>query len=183
MADNHEALYAVMDKEPRQRFNLSRTFYYFMCRQHVSEGTPELDQLGELTGVDIQPLYRMETYPDEMSLEWALEQAESEEKRQQDLQEAEAAKAVLTSNADRVLAMLEALMTKLATIDNLPSLLDHGWRDTLNSSRYFADFLREAGEGEIDYLGNNFGQDLRVIKRFLEFAKSHGSTTVYFEYA
>jgi hypothetical protein len=183
MADNHEELYAVMDKEPRQRYNLSRTFYHFMCRQHVSEGTPELDQIGELTSVDIQPLYQMETYPDEMSLEWALEQAESEKERQGILQEAEKAKANLTGNIDLVLATLKELMSKLATLDNLPSLLDHGRRDTLDSPRYFADFVREAGEGEIDYLDNNFGQDLRVIKRFLEFAKSHGSSTVYFEYA
>lgn len=91
MADNQENLYAVMEKEPRQRYSLSRTFYHFMCRQHVSAGTPELDQLGKLTGVDIQPLYQMETYPDELSVEWELDQAESQKERRQILQAAKAA--------------------------------------------------------------------------------------------
>lgn len=184
MAENQEELYTVMqDTNSRHRYQLSRTFYHFMCRQHVATGEPELNQLGGLTGVDIQPLYEMETYPEEMGLEWQLEQAKSKKERQQILREAEAAKAKLVGNVDRVLVTVEALLNKLATIDNLPDLLDASRLDTLHSSSYFANLLREAGEGEIDYLDNNFGQDLRVIKRFVELAKSHGGTTVYFEYA
>lgn len=184
MADNQEELYAVMQEtNSRHRYQLSRTFYHFMCRQHVATGEPELDQLGELTGVDVQPLYEMETYPEEMGLEWELEQAKSKKERQQILWEAEAAKAKLVGNVDRVLATVEALVSKLATIENLPDQLDASRRDTLHSPTYFADLLREAGEGEIDYLDNNFGQDLRVIKRFVELTKSYGGTTVYFEYA
>lgn len=184
MAENQEELYTVMrDTNSRHRYQLSRTFYHFMCRQHVATGEPELNQLGELTGVDIQPLYEMETYPEEMGLEWQLEQAKSKKERQQILREAEAAKAKLAGNVDRVLVTVEALLNKLATIDNLPDLLDASRRDTFHRPSYFANLLREAGEGEIDYLDNNFGQDLRVIKRFVELAKSHGGTTVYFEYA
>lgn len=184
MANNQEELYTIMEETgSRHLYQLSRTFYHFMCRQHVAAGEPELDQLGELTGVDIQPLYEMETYPEEMGLEWSLEQARSKKERQRILQEAEAAKAKLVGNVDRVLTTVEALLSKLATIDNLPGQLDASRHDTLHSPTYFANLLREAGEGEIDYLDNNFGQDLRVVKRFVELAKSHGGTTVYFEYA
>jgi len=41
--------------------------------------------------------------------------------------------------------------------------------------KYFID----KGDG---YLNNNFGQDLRNFKRFVEFAKKRGATTVYFRY-
>lgn len=169
-------------QEPRQRYWLSRTFYYLMCRRSTVTGEPELDQLGELTGVDIQPLYQMETYQNEDALAWALGEARGKREREQIRREAAAANANLAGNLDNVLAIIEGLLSKLMAIDNLPGQLDAGHRDTLNNAVYFADFLREAGTGEIEYLDNNFGQDLRAFQWFLHFAKSHGSTMVYFEY-
>ncbi|KGO85008.1 hypothetical protein Q765_18515 [Flavobacterium rivuli WB 3.3-2 = DSM 21788] len=159
--------------------SLSRTFCDFMCRRVIVEHTPELDQIGNITGVDIIPFYDMEAYPDQEGLEFFLETAESEEERMQILAEAETDKAKVSNNIDLILQILSVLIERLSTIDNLPDLLLETDVDTLNNATYFADFNIDKGEG---YIGNNFGQDLRNFKRFLEYAKLHGSNTVWFEY-
>jgi hypothetical protein len=160
LATNQEQLYAVMQSgQPVQRYSLSRTFSHFMSRQHVTSSDPELNQIGALTGVDIQPLYQMEAYRDQVVLEWELEQAESNEERRQIKQKIKAANAALAGNVDCVLATVEALLHKLAPIYNLPNRLDAGRRDTLYNSIYFAAFLREVAEGQDDssYLDHDFG--------------------------
>ena len=58
----------------------------------------------------------------------------------------------------------------------LLQLLDSQWH---TEGEYFSDFLLDKGDG---YINNNFGQDLRNFRRFLEHAKRHGSTTVFFQY-
>ncbi|MBI3235362.1 MAG: hypothetical protein HYZ42_15225 [Bacteroidetes bacterium] len=71
------------------------------------------------------------------------------------------------------------LIDKLNSIENLPSLLLKTEFDTLGIEEYFSAFQGDKGDG---YIGNNFGQDLRNFKRFLEYAKQHGTTTVWFNY-
>ena len=71
------------------------------------------------------------------------------------------------------------MIEKLSTVNNLPSLLLPTDFDSLGSEEYFSSFNIDKGEG---YIGNNFGQDLRNFKRFLEFAKERGTTTVWFNY-
>lgn len=161
--------------------SLSRTFCNMMCRQNVLEGgqEPELEQIGRLTGVDIAPIYEMLNYPEEQGLEFHLSVAENEEERQKILRQAEEEKANLAGNIDKVLATVEGLLSKLADVPNLPSLLDNYEYDTLYSPVYFSDFHLDRENGYID---NSFGQDLRNFRRFLEYAKSKGSTTVYFEF-
>ena len=136
--------------------SLSRTFCNFMCRQFSSRSEPELDQIGRITGVDVSIFYQMERY-------------EHDENSRTNLQ----------GNIDKVFSTLSSLIDKLASIHNLHQLLDHGGYDTLGYADYFTDFNVDKGEG---YIGNNFGQDLRNFKRFLEFAKERGATTVYFDY-
>lgn len=173
---NPEALY----QEEHDYFNehsLSRTFCHLMFRQHNVEGDeePELDQLGRLVDVDIDSLYAMETYPEGVELEWRLESARSEQERQVVLNQAELAKAYLEGNLVAVLGTVEALLSRLATIPDLPQRLTSTW----GHDSYFADFTQDVGQG---YIGNNLGQDLRNFQRFLHYAKSQGSTTVYFSY-
>jgi hypothetical protein len=173
---NPEALY----QEEHDYFNehsLSRTFCHLMFRQHNVEGDeePELDQLGRLVNVDIAPLYTMETYPEGVELEWRLESARSEQERQVVLNQAELAKVHLEGNLVTVLGTVEALLSRLATIADLPQCLTSTW----GHDSYFADFTQDVGQG---YIGNNLGQDLRNFQRFLHYAKSKGSTTVYFSY-
>lgn len=161
------------------KHNLSRTFCNFMCRQNVVSHEPELDQIGKITGVDISPIYEMESYPDEEGLEFVLEEAESEEEKQKILKQAEEDRIKLQGNIEKVLMTVTELIEKLNSIDNLPSLLLNTDFDSLRNQEYFSDFKYDKGEG---YIGNNFGQDLRNLKRFLEFAKERGTTTVWFDY-
>jgi hypothetical protein len=162
-------------------YSLSRTFCNFIGRQNVADVEPELDQIGKLTGVDIMPLYEMETYGSESGeeLEFFIEVAETEEEKQAIRDNAKAAKEKLKGNINRVTDTIAGLLNKLPHIDNLPDLLNHGMRDTLDSKVYFANFSVDTGKG---YIGNNFGQDLRNFKRFLEYAKSKRAQTVYFIY-
>jgi hypothetical protein len=171
---NPEALY----QEDHDYFNghsLSRTFCHLMLRQHNVAGgeESELDQLGHLVQVNIAPLYAMETYPDEEEVMWRAESAGSEQERQVILTQAAEAKAQLAGNLVTVLATVEALLSRLASIPDLPQRLTSAW----GHESYFADFTQDVGQG---YIGNNLGQDLRNFQRFLHYAKSRGSTTVYF---
>ena len=182
ITDNFNKILNSQENEQNDYFDkhcLSRTFCDFMCRRVIVEHTPELDQIGNITGIDIVPFYDMEAYPDEEGLEFFLETAESEEERIQILAEAEADKQKVSNNIDLILQILSLLIEKLSTINNLPDLLLETDIDTLNNATYFADFTIDKTDG---YTGNNFGQDLRNFKRYLEYAKSTGSTTVWFMY-
>lgn len=158
---------------------LSRSFCNIMLRKDIIEGEGEFDQLGRIAGVNVEPLYEMETYPQELNLEYALDRAGSYEERQSVLQEAEAAKAKLVGNLDRVLAMVETLLDKLAKVPNLPDLVDSKQYNDPSTTTYFSDFILDTGNG---YIGNNLGQDLRNFRNFLRYAKSKGSQTVWVEY-
>lgn len=163
------------------KYSVSRTFCNFMCRQSASEGLPELDQIGEITAIDITPLYEMERYKDDNNeeLHFLLETAESEEEKQEILQECRESNAKVAGNINKVENLLTQLLDKLSVVENLPTLLDDNGYDTLNSKVYFADFNEIATQSYID---NNFGQDLRSFKRFVNYAKTKGATTVYFTY-
>jgi hypothetical protein len=175
-ADYHDPKHDYFNKH-----SLSRTFCHLMCRKDVISGEPEFDQIGRITSVDILPIYEMENHGSATGeeLEFFLEAAESDEERLRILDQARQNNENLKGNIDKVLSTIIALIGKLSSIDNLPQLLNDGGYDTLDYKRYFTDFDTDKGEGYID---NNFGQDLRNFKRFLEYAKEKGATTVYFEF-
>jgi hypothetical protein len=157
-----------------KQHSLSRTFCNFMCRQFSSTGEPELDQIGRITSVDISPLYEMETYRHEED-KWYKDDLERILLQEERLKNNEN----LQGNIDTIYFTISTLIEKLATIDNLHQLLNDNSYDTLGYATYFTDFNVDKGDVYID---NNFGQDLRNFKRFLEFAKERGASTVYFEY-
>ena len=183
--DRDEQIFTPDYHDPKNNYldkhSLSRTFCNFMSRQHVTLGEPELDQIGKLTAVDISPIYEMETYKEENGeeIQFYLEAAESEEERQKILEQAKQSRENLRGNVDKVLTTINQLIERLSTIDNLHELLNNYGDDTLGYKSYFTDFNVDKGQG---YIGNNFGQDLRNFKRFLEYAKSKGANTVYFSY-
>ncbi len=183
VTNNYEELHSAdYDDEKNDYFHkhtLSRTFCNFMCRQNVVSHEPELEQIGKITGVDISLIYEMESYPEEEGLAFFIEKADSEEEKQKIRKKAEEDKAKLQGNIDQVLLTITELIEKLNSIDNLPSLLLPTDFDSLGNEEYFSSFKVDKGEG---YIGNNFGQDLRNFKRFLEFAKDKGTTTVWFSY-
>ena len=161
------------------KHSLSRTFCSLMCRQDVINHECELDQIERITGVNVYPIYEMQSYPEQQSLSFHLEMAKSEEERRIILENAAKQKAKLTGNIERVLKTVDALVSRLNSIDKLHELLLPTDIDTLDNKTYFADFTHDKGDGYID---NNFGQDLRNFQRFLEYAKLHGTTTVWFEF-
>jgi hypothetical protein len=181
--DNHEQVFTPQyENDTAQRMhkhNLSRTFCWLMCRREAIEEEPELDQIGRITVVDIAPLYAMEQYTTELTASESAEYAETEVERDQIFEQARASRDRLAGNLDLVLRTIEALLESLAHIDDLPSRLQPHRNDRLNPSVYFGDFELDQGDG---YIGNNFGQDLRNLRRFLLYAKSRGTKTVYFGY-
>jgi hypothetical protein len=175
---NHDDLY--QEEEPLDYLpihSLSRSFCNLMMRRHTMDAgeESELEQVGRLAQVDVAPLYAMETYPEEMESDWRVESAASEGERQAILHHLEMDKANLEGNLETVRATVEALLDRLSVLPALATHLTSSWEQ----EAYFSDFTQDPGDGYID---NNLGQDLRNFKRFLEYAKAHGSTTVYFRY-
>ncbi|WP_462222178.1 hypothetical protein [Ferruginibacter sp.] len=159
--------------------SLSRTFCNFMSRRHIANGKPELDQIGEITGIDISPIYDMEKYWDDLSAEHQLSFAENTKEKEEIKNRIEADKNSLKGNIDNVVVTISQLIQKLSQIQNLNQILNDYGESTIDYDFYFTDFNIDKGEG---YIRNNFGQDLRNFKRFLDYAKSTGATTVFFNY-
>ncbi|KGO93086.1 hypothetical protein [Flavobacterium subsaxonicum] len=183
ITDNYDNLLSgeYMDnlKSNHQLHGLSRTFCNFMCRKNVVDHIAELDQIGEITNVDVSVFYDMEAYPDDEGLEFFLETAENEEERGQIVASAEADKQKVSGNIDLILNTVATIINRLTPIDNLPAILLPTEFDSLNNAVYFTDFKKDKVES---YTRNNFGQDLRNFKQFLEYAKNTGATTVWFTY-
>lgn len=180
-----ETLFATYYAEEYDHFklhSLSRTFFVFMNRdKHESGEEPEPNILGRITSTDITPLYDMETYSednDEYTL-YRLEYAETEDEKKQILAEAKQSREKLSGNLDKVLSLINTIIEKLSRTDNLTQLFKNEGVDMSRYNDYFTDFNIDKGEG---YIGNNLGQDLRNFRRFLEYAKEKGATTVFFQY-
>lgn len=161
------------------KYNLSRRFCNFMSRQIASEGEPELDRIGRFTGVDITPFYEMELYPDENNLQYDIEFAETEEEKQRIIKNAESNKELLKGNIDKVLSALHNLIEELNKVENLLAVIGSTEFDSPRNDEYFSDFQIDK---ELGFVNNNFGQDLRNFKRYLELSKGKGATTAWFSY-
>ncbi|RZJ88989.1 MAG: hypothetical protein EOO60_10540 [Hymenobacter sp.] len=148
-----------------------------MCRAHSSScEESEANQISGLTGVDFSPLYEMQHYIQPEDLASMLEYAEDEEGKQESIQQAEEANAAAADNIDRVTATINALLKKLAAIEDLSSeMVPNSFKRAFHRE-YFSHFALTKWN-EYD---NTFGQDLRNCKNFLDYAKSKGSTTVFF---
>jgi len=161
------------------KHSLSRTFCNLMCRKNVVDGETELEQIGRITKVDISPIKDMEKYWDESDIEDHLSLIENENERQDFLQSINDDKTAITNNISKVDKTITELIEKLLLIDNLHDLLFDNGFDNLDNQTYFADFKTDKGDG---YIGNNFGQDLRNFKRFIDYVKENASETIFFRY-
>jgi hypothetical protein len=181
VTDNYEQLSGKEPDDYFEQHSLSRTFCNLTFRADTIEngGVDELHQIGHLTEVDVTPIRQMQNYPSEEHLEFCLRIAGSAAEQQKLLAQDEADKAALAGNLPIVLATVQQLLKRLASIENLPALLNAYGNDILGYDYYFTDFLFDKGQG---YIGNNFGQDLRNLERFLKFVQSHGATTAWFSY-
>ena len=156
---------------------LSNLFCNLLLRRDVSAVESELDQIGAITDLDISPFYGMLEYTTDLNATSMLSFAETEEERQKILKQIEDGKAAAKGNLPHVLKLVDALLVRLAIIEDLPARLDHGGRDTLNSAYYFDP---SAEIVERNFPRHNFMQDLRDLKLFLEDMGGKGLKTVYF---
>lgn len=175
--DNYENVfdenYHQNNEENFNKYSLSRTFCNFICRKEVIETEAELDQIGKIVGVDISAIYEMENYVDIEELAEYID----EEELENEIINAELNNAKLEGNINKVLNTISELIIELNEIENLPKLLLKTEFDTLNNEEYFSSFSIDKGKGYID---NNFGQDLRNFKNFLEYCLKRETKTVWF---
>jgi hypothetical protein len=181
--DKDEKVYDIdfyrRETDLRYKMSLSRDFCNLMSRPYVATGTPEFNQIAELSEVNIEPIIEMESYWDEESAEHQISLGKTEEERLKISNKIQSDNDNLIGNIDIVWNCIANLIDKLSKIDNLANIIVAYGDDAIDIEYYFSDFNIDKGDG---YIGNNFGQDLRNFKRFLEYAKSKGATTVFFNY-
>jgi hypothetical protein len=159
-------------------YSLSRDFCHLMCRRDVIIGPTELDQIGVLTAIDIEPLFLMNTYTPIDEFEEYSSLLDAEEL------DAERKKVITTNrtlegNLPLVFETVSQLILKLSQIKHLGEQLSYHEQDRYWIQSYFSNFNANPGNG---YIGNNFGQDLRNFKAYLELAENYGEHCVYFTY-
>ena len=179
--DNQEKLYSLDEyRKTRENINLSRTFCNFMCRREVVQDCrPELDQIGELTGIDISFLYDMQEYTEEWEIDEMLEFEDDEEEKELQKQSILKRNIEVANNIESVKSKLTLLIERLGKIENLDQKLQETSYDTIGIKEYFSNFHTNPGDGYID---NNFGQDLRNLLCLLNIGLNNGSKTIYFNY-
>ncbi|RAJ87425.1 hypothetical protein CLV59_101175 [Chitinophaga dinghuensis] len=157
------------------KYNLSRGFCRILLYRELIDGEPELDQIARLTDTDVSEFYKMEAFFNDQELSAALKKVKVIGERKQALQDA--IQRMYDPNIDRVLDTVNSLIQKLSVFNHFAHLLTNP--EAVEHAYYFNNFNTDIGNG---YIGNNFGQDLRNFKRFLEYAKSKGATMAYFRY-
>lgn len=162
-----------------EKYSLSRTFCNFMCRKDNVRGKAELDRIGEITNIDVRPLYEMEDYPSDENLEFLLFGISNPIEEKEIIAQLKKDQDDFGQNIDKVHSTLVKLISKLTEKTNLATLLKPKENNLLNHDYYFSDFSQNKGKG---YINNNFGQDLRNFKDYIDFVKVRGAKIVWFEY-
>ena len=157
--------------------NLSRTFCNLLCRDGLINHKTELAQIGQITKIDIQPIVEMTWYCDEIDMKSQFGLYDTEEEKQEFINQVHATNKKVEGNIEKVKETVEKLIDKLSKIEDLPDKLIKTNFDTLNNQWYFSNFQEDLGDG---YIGNNFGHDIRNLKKLLDFAQSIGEKTVFF---
>ena len=165
--------YYDLEENYFSQHSLSRTFCSFMFRK------TELNQIREITKVDILPLCDMEESLSSSELESSLYFTNSEEEKDRIRNGVEMSRIKLNGNIYKVLNTIISLINELNKIQNLAGRIKETDLDSLTHSYYFSEFKKDIGEGYID---NNLGRDLRNFKRFLEYAEDKGARTIWFDY-
>lgn len=161
------------------KIGLSRTFCNLFFRRDIVEHESELSQIEKLIGVNLDDIIQMTWFTEEDDMSAQLGIYDTEEEKQEFIDQIQETNNKLQGNLNRVLATLENLIAQLTEIEDLPKKLIKTNRDTLGNDQYFSRFKEDLGDG---YIGNNFGQDLRNLVEVIKFVKSIGEKTVYFSF-
>lgn len=178
MMDNHDEIFTPEYFDEKHPHSLSRKFCNLLNRRNVVEHEPELDQIAKLLKLDISLLYKMTEYPAPEELEM-MDYMEEEAEIEMFKSNIEKRKQKVRNNIEDVNQLIEKMISSLSATENLYDQLIKTDFDTMNSEYYFSDFNVDKGEG---YIHNNFGQDLRNMKRFIEFSMKRGSKSIWFEF-
>lgn len=86
------------------------------------------------------------------------------------------------NNLHQILELTEQLIEKLSKIDDIMEIIEKVWgkHGFEFDKKYFQEYNRTSYT--MDYCRNNWGQDLRILRKVLKDAASIGATKVYFEY-
>lgn len=152
---------------------LSRSFANFMNRKNVIPDTEktELEQISEITGIDLSVIRHLDEIPDGEEMEEIREydpEFYEEQKKEYEIQMKK-----ISSNLDEVSAKIAELIVALNEKEDLSFLLQPTSFDSLNNSVYF----KKENQGK-----DNFYADLNNFKNFLDYAGSRGTKTVWFRY-
>jgi len=157
-------------------FHLSRNFCVLLSFDGMIH--PAFYRLEAFTGLDLSPIEDMLSYSDKEELDEYLEFAyENEDERQQLRNDADQARENLEGNLGKVLQTVIELIESLTKIGDFAESI-------LKPGSWFNKTYFEVSKEDIEAQNiiNNFGQDLRNFKRYLEFLKSLGKDTVWFSF-
>lgn len=154
------------------KWELSDLFSDLILRQELVGELAELDQIGRITGIDVEPLYAMSFYWDKAAETERLAVFNTESDRAKQLEIIQTTNESLLNNLDKVYQIVILLEQKLAEIEDLAILIVYS-NDGFFNPVYFTKNNRET---------TSFFSDLQKLKEFLEFAQSLDGDTVYFKF-
>ena len=156
VTDNYKAVYSTEfyqnEKEYRSKMCLSRNFAELMARLNPSFGEAELKQVERVAGINLSSLWEMATYNN----------GEGN---------------IPNGNIGTVIKIVSKLVERLNAIENLQTKIEP-YDNNIGFDYYFSDFSNDKSN---DLTDNNFGQDLRNLKRLLDYALSKGASKVWFD--
>jgi hypothetical protein len=155
-------------------WDLSDMFRDLTLRRELVRELAELDQIGKIVNVDVDPIYAMSVYWDKAAEEEHLSYFNTEDERTKQLKIIQANNENLINNVDLVYKTIVALESKISSIDNLDKLLVDSNDDFFKSNTYFCKAK--------DDFSDCFYTDIKKIREFLEFVKPLGGDTAYFKY-
>lgn len=155
------------------KWELSDLFNDLILRRELVGDFAELDQIGKITGIDVEPLYAMSFYWDKTAEEEHLAIFREEADKAKQLEIIQTTNKSLLNNIEIVYQTVLLLEGKLAEINHLETLIAYS-NDGFFDQKYFTKSSKETP--------NNFFSDLQKMKEFLEFAQSLDGNTVYFKF-
>ncbi|MBC7920956.1 MAG: hypothetical protein H7Z75_07660 [Ferruginibacter sp.] len=160
-------------------YALSRTLCRLFLGTYKSPNPDhgELIQVGKLAGVDLTPLVRMGDYVtkdhEELLLANVADAGEKERLHQEIQQKRDGAWQPIPLVKGTVVALLNRLG------EGVYAQIEYNE----NHREWLHPYFRDPQPGRDDeYAGNTFGQDLRNVLRYLEFAEQKGEAYVIFDF-
>lgn len=154
------------------KWELSDFFSDLILRRELVGELAELDQIGRIAGIDVEPLYAMSFYWDKDAETERLAGLNTEPERAKQLEIIQTTNESLLNNLGKVYQTVTLLEQQLVEIDDLEVLISYSNDGFFNRTYFTKNNLGTA----------NFFSDLQKMKEFLEFAQSLDGDTVYFKF-